>query len=76
MNPLGIANAILVHVSAISPLALLLFKITLLLAIAWLIHLALARANPRWRTLLWRGSAVGLFLLPFGRSDCRAWRFR
>ena len=35
-------------------------KVTLLLAIAWLVHFGLARANPRWRTLLWRGAVVSL----------------
>jgi beta-lactamase regulating signal transducer with metallopeptidase domain len=44
----------------------LLGKATLLLAVGWLLHAALARANPRWRVLLWRGVAVGLVLLPLG----------
>jgi beta-lactamase regulating signal transducer with metallopeptidase domain len=53
----------LAQVSATSPWALLLTKATLLLAVAWLVHFSLAWANPRWRTLLWRGVAVGLALL-------------
>jgi beta-lactamase regulating signal transducer with metallopeptidase domain/protocatechuate 3,4-dioxygenase beta subunit len=53
----------LARITAISPWALLLAKITLLLAVAWLMHFSLARANPRWRTLLWRGTVVGLALL-------------
>ena len=41
----------------------LLWKATLLLAAAWLIHFALMKADPRWRVLLWRATAVGLVLL-------------
>ena len=43
---------------------LLLFKLTAILSAAWLAHLALARANPRWRVFLWRMTAVGLIALP------------
>ncbi len=53
----------LAQMSATSPWALLLTKATLLLAVAWLVHFSLAWANPRWRTLLWRGVVVGLALL-------------
>lgn len=42
----------------------LLLKVTALLVLGWLVHLALGRANPRWRVLLWRGAAVGLVVLP------------
>ena len=45
--------------------AVLLSKATLLLAIIWTIHFTLARVNPRWRVLLWRGAVVGLGLLVF-----------
>lgn len=41
-----------------------LVRATLLLVGAWLLHLLLRPANPRWRVLLWRGTGVGLFLLP------------
>lgn len=51
------------QISSMPVWALLLSKATLLLAVAWLIHFALARANPRWRVLLWRGTVVGLALL-------------
>ncbi len=54
---------VLTQVSTVSPWALLLTKVTLLSAIAWLIHVGLARANPRWRSLLWRGTVVGLLLM-------------
>ena len=43
---------------------LITLRITALLALAWLAHFALARANPRWRVLLWRTVAVGLLALP------------
>ena len=42
----------------------LLLRITVLLALAWVIHAALGRFNPRWRALLWRGTALALLLLP------------
>jgi beta-lactamase regulating signal transducer with metallopeptidase domain/protocatechuate 3,4-dioxygenase beta subunit len=63
MNGLECLRDSFAQISAISPWALLLTKITLLLAVAWLMHFSLARANPRWRTLLWRGTVVGLALL-------------
>src|ERR1700722_10183645 len=43
---------------------MVLLKITILLAVAWALHRALARANPRWRVLLWRGTAVAGVLGP------------
>lgn len=43
---------------------LLLLKITAILGVAWLLHRGLSKANPRWRVLLWRMTAVGLFALP------------
>jgi beta-lactamase regulating signal transducer with metallopeptidase domain len=63
MNTLGFLHDYFARISAGSPEALLLMKVTLLLAVAWIIHFGLARANPRWRTLLWHGTAVGLTLL-------------
>ncbi len=42
---------------------LLTAKVTALLAIAWLVHLAFGGANPRWRVLLWRGVAAGTVTL-------------
>jgi beta-lactamase regulating signal transducer with metallopeptidase domain/sugar lactone lactonase YvrE len=68
MNWIGILHNGFAHFSAASSWALLLTKITLLLAIAWLIYFALARTNPRWRALLWRGVIVGLVLLAVGAS--------
>jgi beta-lactamase regulating signal transducer with metallopeptidase domain len=43
------------------PLAVsLLVRWTVLLALAWVAHAALARRNPRWRVVLWRAALVGL----------------
>lgn len=56
-------QAALWQISAISPWSLLLLKATLILAIAWFGHFVLAKANPRWRVLLWRGTGVGLAFL-------------
>ncbi len=39
-------------------------RITLLLGLAWLLHLALAWGNPRWRVALWRAAGLGLLLVP------------
>jgi hypothetical protein len=44
--------------------ALVLTKVTLLLAAAWIVHFALARVNPRWRILLWRATGVALLAIP------------
>jgi beta-lactamase regulating signal transducer with metallopeptidase domain len=63
MNPLESSHDILVQFSTAPPWALLLTKATLLLAVAWLLHFSLSRANPRWPALLWRGTVVGLALL-------------
>ncbi len=40
-----------------------LLKTTAILAAAWLVHLLLIQANPRWRVLLWRVTAVSLAVL-------------
>lgn len=39
-------------------------KVTLLLAIAWGIHLLLRKSNPRWRVALWRMTLMGLLVIP------------
>jgi beta-lactamase regulating signal transducer with metallopeptidase domain/thiol-disulfide isomerase/thioredoxin/protocatechuate 3,4-dioxygenase beta subunit len=38
-------------------------KWTLVLALAWLVHAALAGRNPRWRVALWRGAMLGVGLI-------------
>ncbi len=43
--------------------ALLLTKITILLAVAWCVHGLLRKSNPRWRVLLWRSTGTGMLLL-------------
>jgi beta-lactamase regulating signal transducer with metallopeptidase domain/protocatechuate 3,4-dioxygenase beta subunit len=62
MSPLALFHNILAEFSTASLGAQLLAKATLLLAVAWIVHFSLARANPRWRTLLWRGTAASLLL--------------
>jgi beta-lactamase regulating signal transducer with metallopeptidase domain/peroxiredoxin/uncharacterized GH25 family protein len=42
---------------------ILVAKLTLLLSLAWLGQRLLARHNPRWRVLLWRGVLSGLVLI-------------
>lgn len=41
----------------------LILRVTIVLALTWLIHLSLARKNPRWRVQLWRLSTVGLIAI-------------
>ena len=43
---------------------LVLLKVTALLAVGWVLHFCLRRANPRWRVLLWRGVAIWLIAMP------------
>lgn len=45
-------------------LVMMLLKASIILALGWALHFALARANPRWRVLLWRGVAVTVVLVP------------
>jgi WD40 repeat protein/beta-lactamase regulating signal transducer with metallopeptidase domain len=45
-----------------APLGLL-ARLTMMLSIAWLVNLALARANPRWRVLTWRLTAAALLVM-------------
>jgi beta-lactamase regulating signal transducer with metallopeptidase domain/Leucine-rich repeat (LRR) protein len=46
------------------PMAECVLRITALLAVGWMVHLAARGANPRWRVLLWRAVAVAVVLLP------------
>ena len=57
-------TALMQLLTVLSPPAALLLKVTLLLAVSWAAHFALARANPRWRVLAWRMVMVGLIALP------------
>ncbi len=50
---------------ALAPFAVaVLLKVTLILLGSWLVHLTLARANPRWRRLLWRATVIALVSVP------------
>ena len=41
----------------------ILLKVTLVLCAGWMLHIALARCNPRWQVLLWRGVVVGVLMM-------------
>ncbi|MHB8901223.1 MAG: carboxypeptidase regulatory-like domain-containing protein, partial [Thermoguttaceae bacterium] len=64
MNTLLTASRILQPIMDAPVWVILLLKITAILLAAWFIHLALKRANPRWRVFLWRVTAIGLIALP------------
>ena len=57
-------NSIIQSMVEQPPLVALLVKMTILLGVAWLLHFALTRRNPRWRVFLWRGAMLGVALLP------------
>ena len=63
MNRLDFFQETVARVPAMAAGVVVLSKATLLLAVVWLIHFALAKADPRWRVLLWRWAAAGLLLL-------------
>ncbi len=42
----------------------LIVKLTIVLALAWVAHGMLMRRNPRWRVALWRSTVVGLAVMP------------
>ena len=44
--------------------AILLAKLSILLALAWLVHGMLATCNPRARVLLWRATILGVAAIP------------
>ena len=64
MNTLLVASRSLQPVVDAPEWVLLLLKVTAILLAAWVAHLVLKRANPRWRVFLWRVTAVGLIALP------------
>jgi len=39
-------------------------KVTVVLGVGWILHIFLARRNPRWRVLLWRGVVIGVVIVP------------
>jgi beta-lactamase regulating signal transducer with metallopeptidase domain/peroxiredoxin/uncharacterized GH25 family protein len=57
-------NMTMHFLTALSPVAAFLFKVTLLLGLAWTLHAMLWKRNPRWRVLVWRLTMAGLLLLP------------
>ncbi|MCE5229591.1 M56 family metallopeptidase [bacterium] len=48
--------------TGMNPAIAMLVKMSLVLAAGWSLHFALAKSNPRWRVLAWRGVAAGMFL--------------
>ena len=50
--------------AGLPPIADAALKMTAILVLGWLAHAALARCNPRWRVVLWRGVAVSLIAAP------------
>ena len=56
-------NAILRVLMTLPIPAMVLFKMTILLGMAWVLHFTLIRSNPRWRALLWRMMMVCVVLL-------------
>lgn len=48
------------------PATMLLLKITGVLVVACLLNALLARGNPRWSVLMWRGTLLGLVVLAAG----------
>lgn len=52
-----------IDAGTLSTVLQLLGKLTVLFTVAWVFHLALTHRNPRWRILLWRSAAVGVFVL-------------
>ncbi len=64
MNALLMASGGLPSIVDAPVWVVLVLKATAILSVAWLVHLAIARTNPRWRVFLWRVTAVGLISLP------------
>jgi len=60
MNTAQTASRVLQLIVDAPVWVLLLLKITAILLVAWAVHWALARTNPRWRVFLWRMTAAGL----------------
>ncbi|MHB1556653.1 MAG: carboxypeptidase regulatory-like domain-containing protein [Isosphaeraceae bacterium] len=63
MNAATIGSNLLAILADPGGPAALVARWTILLASAWLAHALLARRNPRWRVLLWRGTITGLVLV-------------
>ncbi len=60
MSAFSIVFDAVAHLANGSTGLVLIAKWTLLLALAWLAHAALAGRNPRWRVALWRGAMLGV----------------
>ena len=47
-----------------SAVEMIILKATFLLSVAWAVHYALLKVNPRWRVMLWRCVLLALIILP------------
>lgn len=56
-----------------SLLLLMFFRVTVLLAVAWLLHFRLRSRNPFWQVMLWRGVAIGLGVIILSSGLHRGW---
>ncbi len=53
---------------------LLLWKVTLILLVGCVVHLALHWSHPQWRVLLWRGAWLGIVVTALATMVLPAWR--
>jgi WD40 repeat protein/beta-lactamase regulating signal transducer with metallopeptidase domain len=63
MKPLSVMRDLGAQLAGLPDWGQLLTKVTLFLAVAWLVHFRLARANPRWKVLLWRTVVLGMAIV-------------
>ena len=54
----------LTGLAELSLLSAIIWKLTIILGVAWCGHFLLRRANPRWRVLLWRTVTVTMLVIP------------
>ena len=65
----------LVDAIATSPSVTLLFKVTIILTVAWLLYYFMRSANPRWQVGLWRTTLVIVIALPLAERLVPNWQF-
>lgn len=58
----------LIHYLTGSPMAVMLLKWTVLLALGWLVHGCLRKSHARWRLMLWRSIFIFSLLLPLASN--------
>ena len=65
MNPEIDLSSLLRRIMSVSPFLIVLIKISAVLAGGWIASAVLRPFNPRWRVFAWRGTAIGVLLIPF-----------